>query len=285
MGRSALEVCAYCAVPWSLALAPAHRNGSFPAAVAALVLCSLMVPVARGQVALDASTFSSGDLTQTAPNNSLTFAHTSTGTNLVLVVGVSMNISGRAGTTVSGVTYNGTALQSAVNQLNGSRRTEIWYLAGPATGNHNVVVTLNIPGAGGTIGVVAGATTFTGADQTTPIRSFGLNSGTSANAFVNVASSPNDMVLDTLALLQGNTAAITSTAQTQQWAVTSGASNRDTYGFGSTREARPAYRCRRILARVFHGLTPPFPFSLRRLTCQSRLRVPPRSSQRMSPTP
>jgi len=108
-----------------------HRNRSFPVAIAALVLCSFMVPVAHAQVALDASTSSSGDLTSDA--NTLTFAHTSTGTNLVLVVGVSLNISGRAGTAVSGVTYNGTALQSAGNQLNGNRRTEIWYLVAPAT--------------------------------------------------------------------------------------------------------------------------------------------------------
>lgn len=213
---------------------PRHlSNGRLAAAlVTFFLLCSLLAPAVHAQVALDATTSSSGDLTSGA--NTLTFAHTSTGANLVLVVGVSLNISGRAGTTVGGVAYNGTSLVSAGTQLNGSRRTEIWYLAAPATGNHSVVVTLNIPG-GGTIGIVAGATTFTGADQTTPIRNFASNSGSSANAFVNVPSSSNDMVLDTLALIQPNTAASTSGAQTQQWAVTSGATNRDSYGFGSTR--------------------------------------------------
>src|SRR6478609_8953438 len=68
-------------------------NRLLPVAIATLVLCSFIVPLAHAQVALDATTSSSGDLTSGA--NTLTFAHTSTGTNLVLVVGVSMNISGR----------------------------------------------------------------------------------------------------------------------------------------------------------------------------------------------
>src|SRR5947209_178176 len=51
-----------------------------------------LLPVAvRGQVAFDASTSGSGRLTSLA--NTLTVAHTSSGTNLVLVVGISMNIS------------------------------------------------------------------------------------------------------------------------------------------------------------------------------------------------
>jgi uncharacterized repeat protein (TIGR01451 family) len=190
--------------------------------------------MARGQVALGSVTSVSGDLTSAAP--ALTFSHTSSGTNLVLVVGVSLNVSAQSTDTVSGITYSGVALQSAGSQANGNnRRTEIWYLvAPPTTGNNNVAITVNVTG-GATIGVVAGAATFTGADQTTPIRTFASNTGNTANAFVNVTSSSNDMVMDTLAIDRNSTAGSTSTAQTQQWATASGGTNRDIYGFGSTR--------------------------------------------------
>ncbi|HZR66755.1 MAG TPA: C25 family cysteine peptidase [Terriglobales bacterium] len=190
-------------------------------------------------MAVDATTSAQNELTTAA--NTLTFAHTTTatGTNLVLVVGVSMNISQRTATTVSGITYNGVALTRAGVQNDSSNavRTEIWYLINPGTGTHNVVVTENIGGILSTIGTVAGATTFTGADQTTPIRAFASNqsAGTNANAYVNVASGPNDYVLDTLAATSGTTANITSPAQTQQWSLNSTGGTRDVYGFGSTR--------------------------------------------------
>ena len=189
--------------------------------------------IAHAQVALDSVTSASGDLTQAA--NTLTFSHTTTGTNLVLAVGVSLNISGRNSTTINNVTYGGVALTpagAAVN--NGNRVSQIFYLIAPATGTNNVVVTLNI--SGGTIGTVAGAATFTGADQTTPIRTYATNSGNSASAFVNVASNANDMVMDTLAVFSGTTATSSSTAQAQQWALSSGGSGADVYGFGSTRQ-------------------------------------------------
>jgi uncharacterized repeat protein (TIGR01451 family) len=207
------------------------RKRLFRIAPAFILLC---IGMAHAQVTLDSVTSASGDLTQAA--NTLTFSHTTTGTNLVLVVGVSLNISGRNTTTVNSVTYGGVGLQQAGAAItNSNRLSQIFYLVAPATGTNNVVVTLSI-GGGGTIGTVAGATTFAGADQSTPIRTYVTNSGNSANAFVNVASSLNDMVMDTLSLFSGTTAATSSTAQVQQWALSSGASGSDVYGFGSTRQ-------------------------------------------------
>lgn len=190
---------------------------------------------AHAQVALDSVSTASGDLTQGA--NTLTFAHTSTGTNLVLVVGVSLNISGRNSTTIGTVTYGGASLTPAGTAITNSNRvSQIFYLIGPPTGANNVVVPLNISG-GGTIGIVAGAVTFTGADQTAPIRTYITNSGNSANPFVNVASSSNDMVMDTLTVFAGTTASSTSPAQIQQWSITSGTGGgSDAYGSGSTRQ-------------------------------------------------
>ncbi len=201
---------------------------------------------AFSQVAVDATTTASAGLTRAA--NTLNFTHTTTttGTNLVLVVGISMNISTRTTTTITGVTFNGTALTlaGAHNDSTNARRTEIWYLINPPTGTHNGVVTANIPtGFGnGTVGTVVGITTFTGADQTTPIRSYASNdtAGTNSNdVFVNVPSAANDVVLDTIAATSTVTATLTSPAQTQQWGLAS-TGNNAVYGFASTRGGSPS---------------------------------------------
>ena len=109
----------------------------------------------------------------------------------------------------------------------------MWYLVNPPLGNNNVVVTENIIAAG-TVGTVVGATTFTGVDQTSPIRAFASNDGNSDSGNVTVASSANDMVLDTLAIDGTHTVTAPSGTQVQQWAVASGAAGTDVYGYGST---------------------------------------------------
>ena len=195
--------------------------------------CFLISLQAQAQVALDATTSSSRRLT--TGTTTLTFAHTTTGTNLVLVVGVSMNISGGVSATVGGVTYNGVALTKAGahNDSANQRRTEMWYLIAPATGTHNVIVTVKVPFAA-TIGTVAGATTFTGADQTSPIRTYASNDGNTNAPYVDVASDTNDMVLDTMATLGSRTVTSASGTQVQQWALTTSANTTDVYGYGST---------------------------------------------------
>jgi uncharacterized repeat protein (TIGR01451 family) len=207
-----------------------------------LALLLLTIPAAtNAQVALDATTSVAQRATQAA--NTVTLAHTSTGSNLVLVVGVSMNISARTATTVSGVTYNGVALTRAGfhNDSINLRRVEIWYLAGPAIGNHNVVVTESISGSGN-IGTVVGATTFTSADQTSPIRAFASNdsNGTNDAANVTVSSGANDMVLDTLAIDGTRSVSAPGGTQVQQWAATTGGTSSDVYGYGSTHGGAPS---------------------------------------------
>jgi uncharacterized repeat protein (TIGR01451 family) len=297
--------------------------------VPALLL--LAIPLAaHGQVAVDASTSIAQRVTRAA--NTVTLAHTSTGTNLVLVVGVSMNMAAQgslqitsvanasggntvytgtitgggangyagfvftiagftnaadngtftctasttttltlanaagvaqthaatavASSTVSGVTYNGVALTRAGfhNDSTNVRRVEMWYLAAPATGNNNIVVSEIIPGAGN-VGTVVGATTFTGTDQTSPIRSFAANDtmGTNSDA-ANVTvtpSSANDMVLDTLAISPNRTVTAPSGPQVQQWAIVSsgtGGTAPDVYGYGSTRVGAPSVPMSELLS-------------------------------------
>lgn len=118
-----------------------------------------------------------------------TLSHTVTGSNLYLLVGVSLV--GSVGRTVTGITYNGVALSSLGNIANSvTYRTELWGLVAPATGAHNVVISTGGPGST----IVAGAISFTGVDQTTPTSGFATATGNSANPAVTVASATGDMV-------------------------------------------------------------------------------------------
>jgi uncharacterized repeat protein (TIGR01451 family) len=216
----------------------------------AVVLLAALISssISFAQVAVDAETSAGGRLTNAAPT--LTFNHTTTavGTNVVLVVGVSIDITNNTTAVASTVTYNGTTLTKAgtVNDAANSRRVEMWYSIAPSTGTHAVVVTLNFPGGGGTLGVFAGAITFTGADQTSPIRSFASASGAlGANSSLDIPSAVNDMVLDTLAIAGSRTvvAAGFGTTQAEQWAGVSNVAaspTTDVYGTGSTRAGAPS---------------------------------------------
>jgi uncharacterized repeat protein (TIGR01451 family) len=169
------------------------------------------------------------------------------GANL-LVVGVSLNISGNTGAGITSVTYNTVALSfiGAVNDAATSRRVEMWYLLAPASGNHNVVVRLNLPVAG-TVGEVSGATTFTGVDQTVPLGTFVSSSGAAGTctgiatgcSSLDVPSVVNGMVIDTLAT-GGNQTATVGNSQTQQWTASTGNGGTDVRGSGSSRPGAPS---------------------------------------------
>ena len=203
-----------------------RRNGSQTTALLlAILFVGFCIASSSAQVAVDATTSSSAALTGTGIRT-LTFAHTTTATaNRILIVGVSMNITNNSATVVSGVTYNGTAMTliGADNDNAGTRRVEMWSLLAPASGARNVIVSVNIP-SGVTIGVVAGATSFTGVDQTVPLGTFvsadgaagactGIATGCSA---LDVPSVVNGMILDTLST-DGTQTITAANPQVSQW--------------------------------------------------------------------
>ena len=125
----------------------------------------------------------------TLNDTSLTFAHTITSANL-LIVGVAAGDNVRfANGSVSGITYGGVALTKVVHQDEAQFEfVEIWKLANPTPGTANVVVSFT-----GTMHELsAGSTGFIGADTTlgTPSSAF----GTTANPSVNVASATGSIV-------------------------------------------------------------------------------------------
>ncbi len=192
------------------------------------------VPSSHAQVAVDASTSGTGQLTTAA--NTVTFNHTTGASANLLLVGVAMNISNSTAAAVSGVTYNGTALTlvGAHNDAGTSRRVEMWYIKAPAAGTFPVVVSVTVR-AGRTVGTVADATTFTGVDQTQPLGTFVSADNAGVNySQLDVPSVVNGMVFDTLAIAGTVTAAVPAW-QTQQFNQASGATATDVTGAGSTR--------------------------------------------------
>jgi len=197
------------------------------------------------QVAVDASTTSNTEFTGAGTFN-LSFTHTTTATaNRILIVGVSMNVTNSPASAVTGVTYNGTALTliGADNDAGNTRRVEQWYLLNPASGtNLPVVVSVNVPTAGVKVGVVAGATTLTGVDQTVPLGTFvSADGATAAFGQLNPFSVINGMIIDTMAV-GGNVTATPYGPQVQQWNATtvSGTDPPAVRAFGSSRTGAPS---------------------------------------------
>jgi uncharacterized repeat protein (TIGR01451 family) len=228
------------------------RAGARAPVTFGLLLMLLAATAVRAQVAVDATTFGSADAAGTA-TVAVTVAHTTTTTaNRLLIVGVSINLTNSTGTTVTSVTYGGAALtrQGFHNDAGLTRRVEMWSLLAPASGTANVVANVNVP-TNATVGVVVGATTFTGVDQTVPMGTFVSADGaaggcvtsatpTSAcNSQLNVPSVVNGMVIDTLATGEAPTVTV-SNPQVEQWNLTSGGGNRDVNGTGSTRAGAPS---------------------------------------------
>jgi uncharacterized repeat protein (TIGR01451 family) len=208
---------------------------------AILALLIVANSISAAQVAVDSvSSSSSASFTGTGAHT-LTFAHTTATTvNGLLLVGVDMDINGVHGATVTGVTYNGVALTSvgAHNDAAPSRRVEMWYLLAPVNGAENIAVTVDLP-TNGTVGVVAGATTFTDVDQTVPLGTFvSANGANAAYSQLDVPSVVNGMVLDTVAISGADTITIPAW-QSQQWNVTQGGTNSVT-GSGSGRAGAPS---------------------------------------------
>lgn len=134
---------------------------------------------------------------QTA-QSTYSWAHTCTGVNRYLTVGVSMLSVG--GASVNSITYNSVALSLIKAQASavGAIRSELWGLVAPATGSNTIVVTLSA-----SLDSASGAVSYTGVEQTTPYEA--ANSATATNvgaadATVNVTTvADNDWTFDNVA--------------------------------------------------------------------------------------
>jgi hypothetical protein len=196
-----------------------------------VALLVLSTPLAHALVAVDASTSFSNEF-----GTSLTWKHTvGFESNRLLLVGVSTQYA-----TVGSVTFNGVPLTLVGRRQGGSASNdgyaEIWALTSPATGTGTIVV--NIPQGDA---IVAGAVSYYGVDQTTPLGAFTGANGQSTAPGVTVASSPGELVFGTLMWNHDWMPVITGPGQTERWnltKITPGFS--DVTGVGSTAPGAPS---------------------------------------------
>lgn len=94
---------------------------------------------------------------------------------------------------ITGVTFNGTDLTfGALSARVGQCSTDVWYLAGPDEGTHDLVLTLDIaPDASETIGVAH----LVGVDSTTPTGTFAVADDTNNDPTVDVSSDTDELVV------------------------------------------------------------------------------------------
>ena len=126
--------------------------------------------------------------------NSITFSHTVSGVNRLLLVGTTARLSG-TGTQprVQTVTWkNGTESftygNSRTSGVPNAVIGEIWKLVAPSTGTYNIVVTFDL-----NCYATAGAVSFSGVDQTTPLGTIATRGSTSPPQYVNVATAVGDI--------------------------------------------------------------------------------------------
>jgi len=167
----------------------------------------LLLPVPSwGQLAKDATSSCAG-----TGVSSLTCAHTVSGANREIVNWISWYHSLSA---LSGLTYNSVALTAipSGSTANGQYHIDGSHLIAPATGTNNMVATFT----GNVFDVGMGSTSFTGADQTTPLGTAVTATGTSTTPSVTVSSAAGEIVLDGLVIIHSSTLTVGG-SQTQEW--------------------------------------------------------------------
>lgn len=183
-------------------------------------------------IAFDAATSFNGGASQVS---SVTFAHTvGSGANRILVVGVALR--NGTGQSVTGVTYNGVAMTSAGVAINGTTvRTSLWTLVNPASGTHDVVVSMSAAAV-----VAGGAHSYTGVDQTTPIGTAATATGNSNAPSVNVSSATDQLVVDSGGHSNSTSNGTVGSGQTQSYHDKStGAATSNVVAYGSREAGAP----------------------------------------------
>jgi prepilin-type N-terminal cleavage/methylation domain-containing protein len=166
-------------------------------------------------------------------DTTMTVAHTTgSGSDRLMLVAISYN--NNDDETVTGVTYNGTALTQVGERNNGNdAQVYIYILVAPDTGTHNVVINFS---SALDEGAIAGVMTFTGVDQTTPLGTFASAVGNdSTPATVSISSASGELVFG---VVSSEYEALTaSSGQDERWNMS--ISGAGTNGAGGTDAGAP----------------------------------------------
>jgi len=128
----------------------------------------------------------------TSASSSMTIPYTVSGSDRLLVVGISQ---GNVSAPVASLTYGGTPLTLRGTESAAPPRIELWYLLNPPEGTADVELTFSgNPSDGSIVGVM----TLTNVNQTAPFGPFVSKSG-KGTASVDVTSAEGELVIDVMA--------------------------------------------------------------------------------------
>ncbi|HEX7679243.1 MAG TPA: DUF11 domain-containing protein, partial [Thermoanaerobaculia bacterium] len=202
---------------------------SFVVLVALGLLCAAP---ATAQVVFDTASNAAAATTSTGNPVTVSWNHTvGLAKKAYIVVSVAIDRNGGA-QTVTGVSYGTEAgganlamtfLGSATSTTTTIDRAELWGLAAPTAGTHQITVTVANGGGQSTV-LVAGAKSFTNVFQTSASGTAVAATGTSTTPSVTVASSAFDYVVDAVAY-NSNAALTAGAGQTNAFNVTAAASS------------------------------------------------------------
>ena len=164
--------------------------------------------------------------TGTSTGGSISISHTVSGSNRLMLVGVSINET--SSESVSSITYNGESLTFVGSSETGDARVEIWQLVAPDLGTYDVDIVFS----GSTDGNTAGVMTFTGVDQSDPLSTFASGNGSSeSSGLVKISSATDELVYGVIAIDDATDYDVSVGAgQTEDWDL----HNSDVNGGGST---------------------------------------------------
>jgi len=148
-------------------------------------------------------------------SSSLTFSHTVSGSNRILVVQAA-----GGGQTVTGVTYNGVAMtQATFNGVSPIYFLYTFYLIAPATGSNNVVITGSA--VLWSLALSGGAISITGGHQTAPLGATNTGQGLSSAPSISITTTTNNSwIFDTAAVTASGLTLNVANGQTKRYNTT-----------------------------------------------------------------
>lgn len=131
---------------------------------------------------------------------SLTWSHTTTGSNTLLVVGLTWIGNTATMTSVTHAGNNPTGTTGQYASTGTIYNTQIWWWVNPTTGAQNIIATPST-----STNIFGGGATFTGVDQTTPVFPLDMTSG-QGSGFGNISigarsSGQNEMIFNLVGLV------------------------------------------------------------------------------------
>lgn len=141
----------------------------------------------------------------------LNWSHTvDPGSSRILIVGLSID---STTATVTAATFAGFPTLTLIGQTNsGQTKVLLYRMLNPQVGTYPISISLSTA-----VGIVGGAASFNGVNQSTPIAAFAGKIGTGTNASLSVTSALGGVVIDVIAPKSPQFATNSGSAQSEQW--------------------------------------------------------------------